>query len=96
MEKIIYEINTQDLVDELEDYDYVKIEFYSDGSYEIMNSNAYGYSNNRIEIQEFERYDFRDCDYNVQDYKEWLKSEWIGGIKVENEKFKGRLYVKWL
>ncbi|MCT7786038.1 MAG: hypothetical protein N4R10_03150 [Lactobacillus iners] len=96
MTKIIYEIDTQDLVDELKNYDYVKIEFYSDGTYAIMNSNACEYSKNRINVQVFERYDFRDCDYNVQDYKSWLKSEWMGGIKVENNKFKGRLYVKWL
>lgn len=36
MIKLIYEIDTQDLIDELEDSEYVKIELYSDETYEIM------------------------------------------------------------
>lgn len=94
MIKLIYEIDTQDLIDELEDMKYVKIELYSDESYEIMNSNAYGYSENRINIQYFEIYDYEDCNCNIDEFKEWLNDCWIGGIEVENEKFEGKIYLK--
>lgn len=80
---ITYNINVNDLIEALKEYEYAKIEFYKDGDFTIMSEAAPGYPNEAIHTENYDLYDFEGCNSNIDEYSNWLESAWINGLDVE-------------
>lgn len=93
-EKITYTINVNDLIEVLKEHEYAKIEFYKDGDFTIMDEVSAGYPNEAIHIEHYDLYDFEDCNSNIGEYTNWLKSVWFNGLDIERyEEFENAVYV---
>lgn len=91
---ITYNINVNDLIEALKEYEYVKIEFYKDGDFTIMSEVAPGYPNEAIHTENYDLYDFEDCNSNIDEYTNWLESVWFNGLDVERyDEFTNTVYV---
>lgn len=96
MTKIIYEINVQDLVDELKEEGSVKIEFYEGNDYMIFSKYAFGFPDLVKHIEYFELCGFEECE-NIEDYRNWLKGCWYDGVEIyKNDNYQGKIYVNWI
>lgn len=93
---ITYEINIEDLVNELKEHEHVKIEFYKDGDFIIMDEVAPGYPNETIHTEHMEFYDFEECE-DIEEYKDWLNGCFYDGVEIyKNDNYQGKIYVKWI
>ncbi len=106
MTKITYEINTQDLVDELKEDESVKIEFYDNGehkiefyddaNYMIFAKYAFGFPNSVKHIEYFELSDFEECK-DIEEYKDWLNGCFYDGVEIyKNNNYQGKIYIKFI
>ena len=106
MEKITYEINTQDLVDELKEEESVKIEFYDNGEHKIEFYNdanymifakyAFGFPLSVKHIEYFELSDFEECK-DIEEYKDWLNGCFYDGVEIyKNNNYQGKIYIKFI
>lgn len=96
MEKITYEINTQDLVDELKEEESVKIEFYDDANYRTFAKYAFGFPNSVKHIEYFELSDFEECK-DIEEYKDWLNGCFYDGVEIyKNNNYQGKIYIKFI
>lgn len=107
MKKNIYEINTQDLVDELKEEESVKIEFYyddrepkiefyDDANFMIFAKYAFGFPNSVKHIEYFELSDFEECK-DIEEYKDWLNGCFYDGVEIyKNNNYQGKIYIKFI
>lgn len=96
MTKIIYEINVQDLVDELKEEGSVKIEFYEDNDYMIFSKYAFGFPLSVKHIEYFELSDFEECK-DIEEYKDWLNGCFYDGVEIyKNNNYQGKIYIKFI
>lgn len=96
-ETITYDINVKDLIDVLEEHDCAKIEFYDDGTYEILSWNAFGYPEKAICTEEYYLNDFEECGSNIKDYIDWLEGLWFNDIcTYKHGEFYAKIHINWL
>lgn len=96
MQDITYTIKVNDLIEALKEHEYVKIEFYKDGDFTIMDENACGYPDESIHTEPFDLYDFKDCNSDVNEYTDWLEDVWFKGLEVsEYNEFQNTRYVNY-
>lgn len=74
MKKITYTINVKDIVAKFDECKYVKVEFYADGNFDILDDDAYGYPEELTYILHFQRADFEECDNNIDTFYTWVAS----------------------
>lgn len=74
MGKIVYDISVNSLIEALEEYECVKIEFYENGDFAIMDEAA---PNSFLEDSAFTEYfylyDFEGCNGDIGEYIDWLE-----------------------
>lgn len=76
---ITYNINVNDLIRVLKEYEYVKIKFYKNGGFAIVSETACGYPDEEaICVEKYDLCDFVNCNSSVDKYANWLES-WCGG-----------------
>ena len=98
MQDITYTINVNDLIEALKEYEYVKIEFYKDGDFTIMDENACGYPDKTAHIEHFCRADLEECGKDINVYTDWLGVSWMCGVEVYDGVYECayNIHVNWV
>lgn len=96
-ETIGYDINVKGLIDVLKEHDCARIEFYDNGTYEILSWNSFGYPEEAIFTEEYYLRDFEECGGNIKDYVDWLEGLWLGDVNAyKHGEFLATVHINWI